>query len=188
MRITVAAGGTGGHIYPALAVVRRLSATRADAAVDWVGGHRGLEHELVPGAGLPLTRLWLRSLRTVDLSIATLLDPLRLAASVPQAAAVPIKTVRMCGVLMQVIPPSAPGEQMRLRHVRTSPTMDGNTIVDGQTAAGAAGAAPALSADSPNLSAPQPPSHQSAASARGTESASEGEVSPLSHGEGSGVR
>jgi UDP-N-acetylglucosamine--N-acetylmuramyl-(pentapeptide) pyrophosphoryl-undecaprenol N-acetylglucosamine transferase len=85
MRITVAAGGTGGHIYPALAVVRRLSATRADVAVEWVGGHRGLERELVPGAGLPLTLLALRSLRTVDLSVATLLDPLRLLASVPQA-------------------------------------------------------------------------------------------------------
>jgi UDP-N-acetylglucosamine--N-acetylmuramyl-(pentapeptide) pyrophosphoryl-undecaprenol N-acetylglucosamine transferase len=85
MRITVAAGGTGGHIYPALAVVRRLSATRADVVVDWVGGHRGLERDLVPHAGLPLTRLWLRSLRSVDLSLATLTDPLRLLASVPQA-------------------------------------------------------------------------------------------------------
>jgi UDP-N-acetylglucosamine--N-acetylmuramyl-(pentapeptide) pyrophosphoryl-undecaprenol N-acetylglucosamine transferase len=85
MRIVVAAGGTGGHIYPALAVIRRLSATRADVAVEWIGGHRGLERDLVPDAGLPLTRLWLRTLRTVDLSVATILDPLRLLASVPQA-------------------------------------------------------------------------------------------------------
>jgi UDP-N-acetylglucosamine--N-acetylmuramyl-(pentapeptide) pyrophosphoryl-undecaprenol N-acetylglucosamine transferase len=85
MRITVAAGGTGGHIYPALAVVRRLSATRADVAVEWIGGHRGLERDLVRGAGLPLTRLSLRSLRTVDLSANTILDPLRLLASIPQA-------------------------------------------------------------------------------------------------------
>jgi UDP-N-acetylglucosamine--N-acetylmuramyl-(pentapeptide) pyrophosphoryl-undecaprenol N-acetylglucosamine transferase len=85
MRIVVAAGGTGGHIYPALAVVRRLSATRSEVAVGWIGGHRGLERELVPGAGLPLTRLWLRSLRTVDLSLATIADPVRLAMSVPQA-------------------------------------------------------------------------------------------------------
>jgi UDP-N-acetylglucosamine--N-acetylmuramyl-(pentapeptide) pyrophosphoryl-undecaprenol N-acetylglucosamine transferase len=65
-----------------------VSATRADVGVEWIGGHRGLEHDLVPDAGLPLTRLWLRTLRTVDLSIATLLDPLRLAASVPQAFSV----------------------------------------------------------------------------------------------------
>lgn len=41
----------------------------------------------MPKAGLPLTRLWMRSLRTVDLSFATLIDPLRLAASLPQALA-----------------------------------------------------------------------------------------------------
>lgn len=39
----------------------------------------------MPAAGIPLTRLWLRSLRTVDRSVNSLLDPLRLAASVPQA-------------------------------------------------------------------------------------------------------
>jgi len=39
----------------------------------------------VPEAGVPLTRLMLRTLRTVDLSLATILDPLRLAGSVPEA-------------------------------------------------------------------------------------------------------
>jgi UDP-N-acetylglucosamine--N-acetylmuramyl-(pentapeptide) pyrophosphoryl-undecaprenol N-acetylglucosamine transferase len=85
MRILIAAGGTGGHIYPALAVASRLASQRADVELRWVGGHRGLEGDLVPAAGLPLERLWLRSLRTVDLSIASLLDPLRLLVSVPQA-------------------------------------------------------------------------------------------------------
>jgi len=39
----------------------------------------------VPAADIRLERLWLRSLRTVDASLNTILDPLRLAASVPQA-------------------------------------------------------------------------------------------------------
>jgi UDP-N-acetylglucosamine--N-acetylmuramyl-(pentapeptide) pyrophosphoryl-undecaprenol N-acetylglucosamine transferase len=85
MRILIAAGGTGGHIYPALAVVSRLLAQEPDADVRWLGGRRGFESELVPAAGLPLERLWLRSLRSVDASLATLLDPLRLVASLPQA-------------------------------------------------------------------------------------------------------
>ena len=42
---------------------------------------------MVPGAGYRLDRLWLRTLRTVDVSVASLLDPVRLAASVPQAIA-----------------------------------------------------------------------------------------------------
>lgn len=51
----------------------------------WLGGRRGLEQDIVPAADIPLDRLWLRSLRTVDASLDTVLDPLRLAASVPQA-------------------------------------------------------------------------------------------------------
>jgi UDP-N-acetylglucosamine--N-acetylmuramyl-(pentapeptide) pyrophosphoryl-undecaprenol N-acetylglucosamine transferase len=87
MRILIAAGGTGGHIYPALAVLRSLSERDADLDVRWLGGHRGLESSVVPAGGLHLDRLWLRSLRTVDLSPETLADPIRLGASVPQAAA-----------------------------------------------------------------------------------------------------
>ncbi|HET7677492.1 MAG TPA: UDP-N-acetylglucosamine--N-acetylmuramyl-(pentapeptide) pyrophosphoryl-undecaprenol N-acetylglucosamine transferase [Candidatus Limnocylindrales bacterium] len=86
MRILIAAGGTGGHIYPALAVVRNLRERRADAELLWLGGHRGLEAQLVPAAGIELRRLWLRSLRSVDLSPHAVLDPLRLGASVSQAA------------------------------------------------------------------------------------------------------
>jgi UDP-N-acetylglucosamine--N-acetylmuramyl-(pentapeptide) pyrophosphoryl-undecaprenol N-acetylglucosamine transferase len=85
MRILIAAGGTGGHIYPALAVASRLASQRADVELRWVGGRRGLEGELVPAAGLPFERLLLRSLRSVELSIDSFLDPLRLLLSVPQA-------------------------------------------------------------------------------------------------------
>jgi UDP-N-acetylglucosamine--N-acetylmuramyl-(pentapeptide) pyrophosphoryl-undecaprenol N-acetylglucosamine transferase len=88
MRLLIAAGGTGGHIYPALAVARSLRARPDAAELTWLGGHRGLEASLVPAAGIPLRRLMLRSLRTVDLGPNAILDPLRLGASVPQAAAI----------------------------------------------------------------------------------------------------
>jgi UDP-N-acetylglucosamine--N-acetylmuramyl-(pentapeptide) pyrophosphoryl-undecaprenol N-acetylglucosamine transferase len=91
MRLLIAGGGTGGHIYPALAVARSLR-ERPDRpnAPDlvWLGGHRGLEAEIVRDAGIRCRRLVLRSLRTVDLSVHAVLDPIRLAASVPQAAAI----------------------------------------------------------------------------------------------------
>ncbi len=63
----------------------QLRARLPDLELRWLGGYRGLEADIVPAAGLPLERLWLRSLRTVDASVNTILDPLRLAASVPQA-------------------------------------------------------------------------------------------------------
>jgi UDP-N-acetylglucosamine--N-acetylmuramyl-(pentapeptide) pyrophosphoryl-undecaprenol N-acetylglucosamine transferase len=87
MRILIAAGGTGGHVYPALAVARSLTKRTAPPDLRWIGGHRGLEAGIVPGSGVRFSRLVLRSLRTVDLSVATALDPVRLGLSVPQAIA-----------------------------------------------------------------------------------------------------
>lgn len=87
MRLLIAGGGTGGHIYPALAVARSLRARADPPELGWVGGHRGLEAGIVRSAGLPFERLLVRSLRTVDRSVNAVLDPLRLALSVPQATA-----------------------------------------------------------------------------------------------------
>ncbi|MFL5686279.1 MAG: UDP-N-acetylglucosamine--N-acetylmuramyl-(pentapeptide) pyrophosphoryl-undecaprenol N-acetylglucosamine transferase [Chloroflexota bacterium] len=87
MRALIAAGGTGGHIYPALAVARSLRARHDDAELSWVGGHRGFEAAIVPAAGIPFRRLALRSLRSVEVDIHAILDPVRLGASVPQATA-----------------------------------------------------------------------------------------------------
>jgi len=69
-------------------VARSLGARPTAPELVWLGGHRGLETTLVRGAGIRLRRLALRSLRTVDVSAHAVLDPLRLAASVPQAAAI----------------------------------------------------------------------------------------------------
>src|SRR2546423_4438246 len=92
MRLLIAGGGTGGHIYPALAVARSLSdpdrGARDKVELTWLGGHRGLERSIVRAAGIPIRRLALRSLRTVDRDVHAVLDPIRLGASVPQAAAI----------------------------------------------------------------------------------------------------
>jgi UDP-N-acetylglucosamine--N-acetylmuramyl-(pentapeptide) pyrophosphoryl-undecaprenol N-acetylglucosamine transferase len=88
MRLLIAGGGTGGHIYPALAVARSLRARPDAAELVWLGGHRGLEASLVPAARIPFQRLVLRSLRSVGFDVHAVLDPLRLGAAVPQAAAI----------------------------------------------------------------------------------------------------
>ena len=54
MRLLIAGGGTGGHIYPALAVARSLRARAGAPELGWLGGHRGLERSIVPGAGIRL--------------------------------------------------------------------------------------------------------------------------------------
>src|SRR5688572_11389953 len=89
MRCSVSGGGTGGHIYPALAVARALRDARPDVDLDYVGGARGFERRLVAGhpmrGELRYHELVVRSLRSAGLSLHTVLDPARLAASVPQA-------------------------------------------------------------------------------------------------------
>jgi UDP-N-acetylglucosamine--N-acetylmuramyl-(pentapeptide) pyrophosphoryl-undecaprenol N-acetylglucosamine transferase len=74
-------------VYPALAVARSLRALPDAPELSWIGGRRGIEERLVPAAGIRLRRLVVRSLRTVEVDVHAVLDPLRLVASVPQAVA-----------------------------------------------------------------------------------------------------
>jgi UDP-N-acetylglucosamine--N-acetylmuramyl-(pentapeptide) pyrophosphoryl-undecaprenol N-acetylglucosamine transferase len=85
MRCSVSGGGTGGHIYPALAVARALRDAQPELEVSYIGGARGLERSLVSGGDLSYHQLVVRSLRSTGRDLHLLLDPLRLAASAPQA-------------------------------------------------------------------------------------------------------
>ncbi|RLQ23889.1 undecaprenyldiphospho-muramoylpentapeptide beta-N-acetylglucosaminyltransferase [Seongchinamella sediminis] len=55
------AGGTGGHVYPALAVAEELR--QRGYQVEWVGTRRGLEQRVVPAAGFPIHYLAVRGVR-----------------------------------------------------------------------------------------------------------------------------
>ncbi len=54
LSIVIAAGGTGGHIYPGLAVAAALRRRASGIRVSFLGTSRGLERTLVPEAGFPL--------------------------------------------------------------------------------------------------------------------------------------
>lgn len=55
MRVLIAAGGTGGHIYPGIAVAREIMRRDPASVVRFVGTARGLENRLVPQAGFELS-------------------------------------------------------------------------------------------------------------------------------------
>lgn len=59
--ILVMAGGTGGHVYPALAVARVLQ--RRSQTVVWLGTERGLEGRVVPAAGISTEWITVQGLR-----------------------------------------------------------------------------------------------------------------------------
>src|SRR5437870_9273039 len=54
MKLLIAGGGTGGHVFPALAVAREWLKRGPEREVVFVGTERGMEARLVPEAGLPL--------------------------------------------------------------------------------------------------------------------------------------
>jgi len=54
LAVVLAGGGTGGHIFPALAIAEAIRKDQPDAAVRFVGTARGLETKYVPAAGYPL--------------------------------------------------------------------------------------------------------------------------------------
>ena len=53
MRIVLTGGGTGGHIYPALAIGRQVQQSDPGSSLLYIGTERGLESRIVPEAGLP---------------------------------------------------------------------------------------------------------------------------------------
>ncbi len=54
MKILIGGGGTGGHIYPALALARYALAVNPENSVLFVGSAKGLENKIVPSAGFDL--------------------------------------------------------------------------------------------------------------------------------------
>ncbi|AVV35445.1 undecaprenyldiphospho-muramoylpentapeptide beta-N-acetylglucosaminyltransferase [Halomonas sp. SF2003] len=76
------AGGTGGHVIPALSLARALAA--AGHEIHWLGSPRGIENRLVPDAGYPLHRVEVAGLRGKGLAGYAAI-PFRLARAVLQA-------------------------------------------------------------------------------------------------------
>lgn len=80
--ILILAGGTGGHVFPGLAVARGLR--DLGVRVAWVGTHQGLEARLVPEAGFPIEWITIQGLRRGSLRDLLLL-PGRLVVALWQA-------------------------------------------------------------------------------------------------------
>ena len=51
MKVMIAGGGTGGHVFPGIAVAEELRRRHAETEVVFVGSRRGLEAQAVPAAG-----------------------------------------------------------------------------------------------------------------------------------------
>lgn len=81
-RVLIMAGGTGGHVIPALSLARALIAHEVD--VEWLGSPRGIENRLVPEAGLTLHTIAITGLRGKGMA-GWLKAPINLSRAVLQA-------------------------------------------------------------------------------------------------------
>ncbi len=87
--VLIMAGGTGGHVFPALAVARALRLR--DEPVIWLGTERGFESRVVPPEGIPLEIVRIQGLRGKGV-LSWLLAPLRVLVAVLDA----VRVLRRC--------------------------------------------------------------------------------------------
>jgi UDP-N-acetylglucosamine--N-acetylmuramyl-(pentapeptide) pyrophosphoryl-undecaprenol N-acetylglucosamine transferase len=85
-RVVVAGGGTGGHVFPGLAVAAELQSLGIE--VHWLGARRGLEAELVPERGLPITLVELEGIQARSPAAAA-----RAVTLLPRAVLTAVRTL-----------------------------------------------------------------------------------------------
>lgn len=80
MRVIISGGGTGGHIFPAIAIANALRKIRPTCDILFVGADGRMEMEKVPQAGYPIEGLWISGLQR-RLTTQNLLFPVKVVVS-----------------------------------------------------------------------------------------------------------
>ena len=94
-KFLVMAGGTGGHVFPALAVARALQ--EQGGSVEWLGTMRGIEAQLIPAAEIPLHFISVEGVRGKG-ARSLLKAPIQISKAIWQARRV-VKDVKPDAVL-----------------------------------------------------------------------------------------
>tara|TARA_B110000967_G_scaffold57664_1_gene59128 strand:+ start:615 stop:1709 length:1095 start_codon:yes stop_codon:yes gene_type:complete len=86
-KIILSGGGTGGHIYPAIAIANELKARFPKSEILFVGAKDKMEMKKVPQAGYPIKGLWISGIQR-RLTLKNLLFPLKLLVSLLKSIAI----------------------------------------------------------------------------------------------------
>lgn len=83
-RIIISGGGTGGHVFPAIAIADAVKEREPSAEILFVGAEGKIEMEKVPKAGYPIKGLWISGFHR-KLTLRNLLFPVKLVGSLLKA-------------------------------------------------------------------------------------------------------
>lgn len=83
-RFIISGGGTGGHIYPAIAIANELKARCPKADILFVGASDKMEMQKVPQAGYPIKGLWIAGIQR-KLTLQNAMFPLKLMSSLAKS-------------------------------------------------------------------------------------------------------
>jgi UDP-N-acetylglucosamine--N-acetylmuramyl-(pentapeptide) pyrophosphoryl-undecaprenol N-acetylglucosamine transferase len=83
-RFIIAGGGTGGHLYPALAVAQQIRAIKPEAEILFVGAKNKMEERVVPEYGFKFTPIWVSGFSR-KINVNNLIFPLKLIVSLIQS-------------------------------------------------------------------------------------------------------
>lgn len=86
-KIIISGGGTGGHVFPAIAIAKAIKAKQADAEILFVGALGKIEMEKVPQAGFEIIGLDIKGLQR-KLSLDNLKFPIRLLKSLWKSSSI----------------------------------------------------------------------------------------------------
>jgi UDP-N-acetylglucosamine--N-acetylmuramyl-(pentapeptide) pyrophosphoryl-undecaprenol N-acetylglucosamine transferase len=84
-RIIISGGGTGGHIFPAIAIADALKKISPEVEILFIGAKGKMEMEKVPAAGYPIEGLWISGFQR-RLTWKNLVFPLKVVSSLLKAA------------------------------------------------------------------------------------------------------
>jgi len=80
IKFIISGGGTGGHIYPALAIAYGIKDNYQNPKILFVGARGKMEMERIPKEGFPITGIWISGFKR-SFSLSNLLFPLKLIVS-----------------------------------------------------------------------------------------------------------
>jgi UDP-N-acetylglucosamine--N-acetylmuramyl-(pentapeptide) pyrophosphoryl-undecaprenol N-acetylglucosamine transferase len=89
-RLFFAGGGTGGHLFPAIAIADEVRRVAPDAEILFIGTKGKIESQVVPGRGYRFVPIWISGFSR-SLSFSTILFPVRVAVSMLQSVALLLK-------------------------------------------------------------------------------------------------